>query len=521
MHLISLWKRTVAAGAGVAAGAALLTGPAAATDRLPGPAAYHEQTLEWTDCGAVGADPATVPEPYRTAEAGLADETAGIECAPLTVPLDYTDPGGETLTLALSRIRATDPDRRTGVLLSNPGGPGGSGLAMPLLLQEFMGEAAGRFDLIGFDPRLTGASTPLDCRWPVGSGVRSSGPDVISYLHAAAFQRDLAERCRTHAGDVLPYVTTRNTARDMDVIRAVLGEDRISYLGYSYGSYLGEVYTQLFPGRIDRVVLDGVIHPDRYTPNLMAGAERAGEDALRAWADWTAERHDAHGLGADRAAVLAGVDRVVAASQRAPLRIGDHTLDRYTVPLLLFSSLATAGDADRAWLADFTGLLLRAADGEHVEPDADLALRLEFVTTGLGSTYASGQIAVLCGDAAERRGIADYWLDIRREAAHHPFVAPVTRNITPCEFWDPPAEAPTVLDNDIPGLLVAATGDTRVAYEGTAEMRRDWPSSRLVTLHDVPHHAVYGFYGNTCVDDLVNDYLRTGVLPRHDVSCTE
>ncbi|MFD7509002.1 alpha/beta hydrolase [Streptomyces sp. NPDC059853] len=527
MHLISLWKRAVAAGAGAAACATLLTAPAWATDRQPADddalAAYHRQHVEWADCGAGTADaePAT---PYRIGPAAVSDATtlsaAGAECALLTVPLDYADPGGETLTLALSRIRAADPGRRTGVLLSNPGGPGGSGLVMPLILQQTMGEVAGDFDLIGFDPRFVGASSPIDCGWPVGSGYRAAGAGFGDYLRGAAFQRDLAQRCRATSGDVLPYATTRNTARDMDVIRAVLGEERISYLGYSYGSYLGEVYTQLFPGRTDRIVLDGVIHPDHYTPTLLRGTERAGEEALRAWADWAAERHADYGLGTDRAAVLATVDRVITAAQREPLHIGPYRLDQYTAPLLVFSALVSDGEPQRDWLATTTGLLLRAAAGESVEPDPGLALELEHLTTEAGSAYGSGQMAVVCGDVAERRGLTAHWRDLRRDAARHPLVAPITRNVTPCEFWDLPAEPPTVLDNDIPALLVAATGDTRTPYEGTVKMRAEWPSSTLITL-DAMHHGVYGFYGNACVDDLVNDYLRTGVLPRQDVNCTE
>ena len=106
--------------------------------------------------------------------------------------------------------------------------------------------------MVGVDPRFVGRSTPLDCHWPTGSAFRSAGVDRAGFDRNTGFAKDLAERCRRHAGDVLPYVTTRNTARDLDVIRAALGERRISYLGYSYGSYVGEVYTTLFPGRVER-----------------------------------------------------------------------------------------------------------------------------------------------------------------------------------------------------------------------------------------------------------------------------
>ena len=127
---------------------------------------------------------------------------------------------------------------------------------MPLSVGTAMGKVAGKYDLIGMDPWFVGRSTPLDCGWDIGSAVFSAGHDRAAYKRSVALQHDLAQRCRRTNGDVLPCVTTRNTARGMDVVRAALGAKRISYLGYSYGSYLGEVYAQLFPGRTDRVVLD-------------------------------------------------------------------------------------------------------------------------------------------------------------------------------------------------------------------------------------------------------------------------
>ncbi|WP_327358888.1 alpha/beta hydrolase [Streptomyces sp. NBC_01304] len=506
----SLRIKAFAACAAVLAVAATTTATATASGDPDPFARFHGQRVDWHAC-ALGADD----------ELGRKLDAAGADCADITVPLDYADPGGRTLTVAISRLQATDTAHRVGPLLLNDGGPAGPSLHMPLTKSEVMGEVAGRYDLIGMDPRFVGRSTPLDCGWDLGSApLRSAGADLAAYREEVAVARELAGRCERAHGDVLPYVTTRNTARDMDVIRAALGEDALSYLGYSYGSYLGEVYTQLFPGRTDRMVLDGVNSPERYNHTLLRGAEAANEAALRAWASWAAARHGTYGLGATRAEVLATVEHILGAAEEEPLRIGEaYRLDEHVLPFFFIGGLGSDLDERRAELAGTVRLLARAADREPVEPPEELAGQLEFLLTGAGSAAASQMTAIVCGDVAERRGVGSYWRAVEESRERSPLVGPVANNITPCEFWDRPAEAPSVLDNDVPALLVAATGDPRTLYAGAEAVRAQWPSSRLLTVRGARQHGLYGEYGNACVDKRVNDYLRTGRLPAHDLSC--
>lgn len=501
--------KAFAACAAVLAVTATTTATAATTD--PDPLArFHNQHVDWHDC-ALGADD----------ELGHSLDAAGADCADITVPLDYADPGGRTITIAISRLKATDTAHRVGPLLLNDGGPAGPSLHMPLTKSEVMGEVADRYDLIGMDPRFVGRSTPLDCGWDLGSAlVRSAGADRAAYRQEVAVARELAGRCERTHGDVLPYVTTRNTARDMDVIRAALGEHALSYLGYSYGSYLGEVYTQLFPGRTDRMVLDGVNSPEYYSQTLLRGAEAANEAALRAWASWAAARQGTYGLGSTRGKVLATVERILDAAAQKPLRIGEaYLLDEHVLPSVFIGGLGSDLDERRADLAGTVRLLARAADREPVEPSEALAGQLEFLLTGTGSASSSQMTAIICGDVAERRGVGSYWRAVEESRERSPLAGPLANNITPCEFWDRPAEAPTVLDNDVPALLVNATGDPRTLYAGAKAMREQWPGSRLLTVEGARQHGLYGEYGNSCVDERVNAYLRTGRLPAHDPTC--
>ncbi|MFB6839934.1 alpha/beta hydrolase [Streptomyces sp. NPDC056361] len=473
-------------------------------------ARFRTQHVDWHACALGAGD-----------EIGKALDVAGAACADITVPLDYANPDGRTLTVAVSRLKATDTAHRIGALLLNDGGPAGPSLHMPLAKAQVMGDVASRYDLIGMDPRFVGRSTPLDCGWGTGSAlVRSAGGNRAAYRDEVALARELAARCERTQGDVLPYVTTRNTARDMDVIRGALGERALSYLGYSYGSYLGQVYTQLFPGRTDRMVLDGVNTAQHYSQTLLRGAEAANEAALRAWASWAAARHATYGLGATRGEVLATVRHILDAAAQEPLRIGTtYRLDEHVLPAFFVGGLGSDLDQRRADLAETVSVLARAADREPVEPSEALTGQMEFLLTGAGSAPSSQMTAIICGDVAERRGVGTYWRAVEKSRDHYPLAGPLANNITPCEFWDRPIEAPTVLTNDVPALLVNATGDPRTLYSGAQAVRKQWPSSRLLTVEGARQHGLYGEYGNGCVDDLVNAYLRTGRLPAQDHTC--
>lgn len=188
---------------------------------------------------------------------------------------------------------------------------------MPPYMRDLMGAAGPRYDLVGMDPRSLGRSAAVDCGWPPHLA-EVGGESRRSFARATAFAQDLARRCARTNADLIPHISTRDIARDMDVVRGALGERKVSYNGASYGTYLGSVYATMFPGRLDRVVLDSSVDPAAWSPRLLAGTERANDHALGAWAAWAADRDGEYGLGASRAEVLGTVRGLVEASAREP-----------------------------------------------------------------------------------------------------------------------------------------------------------------------------------------------------------
>lgn len=475
---------------------------------------YYDQRLGWGSC-AKGPDDAM----------GRDLDKAGVRCADVTVPLDYSKPQGRTITVAISRLKATDTRHRIGSMLLNNGGPGNGAVQSPPEFHAWMKKTGPRYDIVGFDPRFVGRSTPLDCGWNVGTTLFSAGLGRAGFERQVDLHKDLAAKCRATNADVLPHVSTRNTARDMDVIRGALGERKISYFGYSYGTYLGTVYTQMFPGRTDRMVLDGAIDPRKFGPRLLREAIGENERALADWASWAAGRNDTYGLGRTRAQVLATIDRVIKKSARGPLTVGTapdtFRLDDSQVPFVLLAGLDSDTDASRASLGEQLSVLNKAAAGQPTTISPQFAGLLRLATTGEQSNMGSAQTAVICGDKAAPRDPEVYWRDIQRGRAAYPRFAAVNNNIGPCAFWDRPKERPTQVKHDAKALIVSATGDPRTPHKGAVALHGLLASSKLITVKGANRHAVYGLYENACVDNQVNRYLATGKLPTKDRTCAK
>ncbi len=487
--------------------------PPPTDEATTGLARFQRQTIAWHDC-RTGPDD----------ETGRRLDAAGARCGEVTVPLDYRRPDGRTITVAVARRAATDTANRRGTLVVNTGGPGPSLDGVSILVDGSPPDAphgspavAARYDLVGIDPRFFGRSTPLECGWSTGGYLRSAqyaSPSRAAFEQSVTVAKDLATRCAGYR-DVLPYASTRNIARDLDVVRAALGESRISYLGWSFGSYLGAVYLQMFPRRTDRFVIDSAIDPDAYGPGVVRETGPATAAALRDWAKWAARHDGQYGLGSTTDRVLATVDRI---NRAAPFQVGDHRIDAAMIPGLLLP----ANDFEESYV-DFSGqvrVLRDAARGDTVTPTPTLALKLAlYASPDVNAEFGfSAATANQCADRAASRDPETYYRDIQAHRATEPLYGPLTRDITPCAFWPTdPVEAPTRVDNDRPVLIVGASGDSATPYTGQQAMHRALRGSRLVTLDRSFRHGVYLFALDGRVDETVDRYLVDGVLPATDV----
>lgn len=446
---------------------------------LAAPPAEASPSLKWTaPCPDYGMSPSP---------------TAGLECATLRVPLDYAHPG-RTIELTLSRHAAV-PGNRRGVLLMNPGGPGSPALAMPNQLMERMGGSGlpDAYDVIGFDPRGTGYSTPVTCDLTAEQrgavlGPYADGPrDVVA---TAAKARVVAGQCGDAAtADLLPHMTTANTARDMDRIREALGEKKISYYGVSYGSYLGAAYASMFPARGDRIVLDSVLGPQGLDVRANQRFAEGFDDRFPDFAAWAAARDDTYHLGRTPAAVTAKFFALAAVRGpgfRANTWNGLH--DDAFFPALAANWAGTA----------------RAAAGPL---DTD--------------NHAALQLQVICNDNDWPEPIGYYQHAVDRERARRPMFGPAAANVNPCAFWPAErAEPPVRVGGPGPAnvLLVQNRRDPATPLSGARETRAAFGDrARMVTV-EAGGHGVFT-RENACGNAAVLGYLRDGVFPAADASC--
>ncbi|MFE9258262.1 alpha/beta hydrolase [Streptomyces sp. NPDC006879] len=446
-------------------------------------------------------------------------QPAAFQCATIKVPLDYRKPAGRKIEVAISRYKTSKAAKRHGVLLFNPGGPGGEGLDMPLMALQMLSKSVReRYDLIGFDPRGVGHSTPVTC------GLTEAEGDPVRPYKRATFDRDVAwarkvaRKCRARSGDLLPFITTRNTARDMDAIRAALGERKISYLGYSYGTYLGAVYTQMFPRRSDRMVLDSGVDPARIWRGMIQVWASGAEPVFTRWTKWAARRDAEYHLGTTPTAVSRKFWRLVARAEREPIVIDGQkfTGDDIRSARAVFFSLQPA--------AEFVAALNEGAAGRSAHlpelPVAPLDGKVGPARTVPADNGAAAFFAVICADTrAWPREPAQYRRDAVRDRARYPLYGDFVSNITPCAFWQKGVEPATRVRNEVPVLTVQNEWDSQTPLASGRGLHRALMGSRMVTVDEGEGHGVYLLAENSCVDEKVDRYLTGGRLPSRDVTC--
>lgn len=449
---------------------------------------YYAQRPAWSPCDFDGA----------------------FRCATIEAPLDYRRPRGERVRLAISRLQAGGAHRR-GVLMALDGGPGGlygHGRATPARLSGTPLNQV--YDLIGFDPRGTGASTQLYCGTTEPTAPFDSRPPDSAFPAIAADARAGWEACERVSGHLMPFFTTVAAARDIDLIRNVLGERRINYVGYGDATHIGAVYGTMFGRHLDRSVLDSSRNPDVDWRGQHMSQAYAIRDNVDAWATWVAERDARFGLGDSRARVLAALEQVAGALADRPVT----GLDRTGFDIAVGEGTTHRPTWDR-FAELVVGLRSGSAEAAAALVPADTAARsAEQLRWGLIE-------ATTCEDDWPR-DLNTYYEDMRRFREHYPYGLGVVRaQVWACAFRDytPPERTPHIRRTGYPkGVVVHGVGNTVLRYEGGRAMAERLRNS-LITVPDEGNNEIYAVRGNACVDQYVTRYLMTGAQPPHRVTC--
>jgi pimeloyl-ACP methyl ester carboxylesterase len=467
--------------------------------------------------------------PVAAAERATADATAlawtacgpDLQCATLTVPVDEAQPDGAAMGLAVIRRPAGDRAERIGSLVVNPGGPGASGVDFArAAASTYPAALLRRFDLVGFDPRGSGRSDPVHCVDsvdPLFDAAFSPADDAARAALVAAVER-VAVGCEANSGALLPYVSTQDTARDLDRLRAALGDHALSFIGESYGSYLGTVYATLFPDRVRAVVLDGAIDPAQdATASTLAqarGFEHALDDFL---ADCSARTScPFHHRG--RAA--AAYDALRARSARAPIpaaRTNGRTLNETRFDAAVVETLYGGSSA---W-PDLATALAAADRGDGARLLAQADAFAGRTANGGHDDSLDGFWAISCLDGPDAPTLADAaHVEALAVAAAPRLGAFIANNSLVCSVWPvPPASPPARLDaaGAPPLLVIGNTRDPATPLASARVLTADLARARLLVVDDEAHTAFAS--GNACVDAAVTRYLVDRVLPRVGAHC--
>ena len=513
------------AGQGTEDGGGVSTESVPVADSYPGlPDALAQQRVQWSQCEAPTPLQGEGPRPFQ-----LSDRTPW-QCGTLTVPLDYADPEGETIDMALIRVVSSAPEEdRLGSLVFNFGGPGGSGVgSLPLLVDEYEDLRAGGFDLVSFDPRGVGESAPVVCLSDeeIDEGDQEdAGPPRTAEDEAefVADSEEYAAACQANSGDLLPYVTTNNTARDMDLLRHALGDERLNYFGISYGTELGAVYAHLFPENVGRTVLDAVVDPN---PDPVAQSLLDAEGFQLALEHYLEDCATDPGCptGGDVETGVATIETLLDDLAAEPLPTDDPD------GRMLTSGLGMTGIASALYSEESWEYLTMALDEALNAGSGDTLLLLADFYNGRDSEGRYSNLmpalnAIRCADDPSTMALDDVVRHREEfEAASPVFGEWMLWGLSGCLGW-PFAEAAepeefSAPDAAAPLLLVATTGDPATPYEGAARMQAaiGGPEVAPLLTNDGEGHGAYT-PDNACVADAVNGHLLRGETPGDGLRC--
>ncbi|MGW4431975.1 alpha/beta hydrolase [Streptomyces tendae] len=493
-----------AVGATEAATAALTPLPQATPSEL---APYYEQKLAWRDCG--------VP---------------GFQCATMKAPLDYAKPGEGDVRLAVARKKATGPGKRLGSLLVNPGGPGGSAIGY---LQQYAGigypaKVRAQYDMVAVDPRGVARSEPVECL---------DGPEMDAYTQTDVTPDDagetdelvdaykeFAEGCGADAPKLLRHVSTLEAARDMDVLRAVLGDGKLTYVGASYGTFLGATYAGLFPDRTGRLVLDGAMDPSLPARRLNLEQTEGFETAFQSFAKDCVRQSDCP-LGDKNTApdqVGKNLKSFFDDLDAKPLPAGDADGRKLTESLATTGVIAAMYD-EGAWqqLRESLTSAIKEKDGAGLLILSDSYYERE--ADGGYSNLMFANAAVNCLDLPAAFSSPDEVRDAlpEFEKASPVFGEGLAWSSLNCAYWPvKPTGEPHRIEaaGATPIVVVGTTRDPATPYRWAEALSDQLASGHLLT-YEGDGHTAYG-RGSTCIDSEINTYLLRGTAPEDGKRCS-
>ena len=463
-------------------------------------AAFYRQKPSWSDC------------------------QSGFQCTTVKVPVDYAKPGSGELKISVIRLPAQNKAQRIGSLITNPGGPGGSGVEfIRNSASAFSPALRNRFDIVGFDPRGVGASEAVRCldnrQLDRYFATDSSPDDQAEVDKLVAAGKGFAGGCAARSARLLPHVGTLNAARDMDVLRAALGDKQMTYFGASYGTYLGAFYADQFPKNVRALVLDGAVDPKLPAVQINLEQAKGFERALRAFAA-DCVRTTGCPLGTSTDAALNTVSDLLAQADEAPLAnsLGDG---RQVTEALVAAGIAAALYQKEAW-PTLRLALARAID----DNDGTLLLKLSDLLTerredGNYSNLMEANLAVNCVDKPFPGDPATYEKDAAAAKKVAPRFGPfIVWGSIPCAYWPvkTAAQPPAVTAAGAkPILVIGTTRDPATPYGWSQRLAAQLESGVLLSL-DGDGHTAY-LAGNRCVGQAVDRYVIQGTVPEEGTMC--
>ncbi|MCX6400647.1 MAG: alpha/beta hydrolase [Propionibacteriales bacterium] len=507
--VIAIWALVLAGGAGI--GVLLLTGddgddkPAdkEADDKSSQPVSgksldeFYDQDISWKACGAN-------------------------ECGTIEVPISYEEPEGGTILLALEKAKATG--ERIGSLVVNPGGPGAPGTSTVEDAEFYFGDKLrAAYDIVGFDPRGTGESEPVDCITDDELDVQLAtdpDPDTDDEIEQGTENsQEFWAGCKAKSGDVAAHVSTVEAARDMDVLRQALGEDKLDYLGFSYGTRLGATYAELYPDKTGRLVLDGAIDPSISSRDGSLSQAKGFETALRSYIKDCVDGGDCF-LGDSVDAGLKTIKDLIASIDQEPLEAGDAEGRKLTVGLAFYGLITPLYSQDNWTYLD--DALQKALKGDG----STLLLLADFYGSREGGTFTDNSLEAIsvinCLDdpySITADEVPAQFADF--EKASPTFGRVFAWGLTACNGipFEATDEPDLVIDGSgaAPIVVLGTTRDPATPYEEAVAMADQLESGVLVS-RDGDGHTAYN-KDNACIDDAVHAYLIDGKVPEDGLKC--